>query len=185
MSEIKEEAKIEEKENEQQLKKTKQVRRGRKPSSTKAVLNKELKEKQNNKKQAISIIGVSKRKRAIARAYVSRGNGSIFINNKNIELIEPKELRSIILEPFYVSPSMNSALKQVNIKINVFGGGLSSQAQASRNSIAKALIKFINTTSIKSEFNNYRYMIVDDPRRVESKKFKGPKARARFQTSYR
>lgn len=184
MSEIKETKIIEEKESEQQLKKSKPARRGRKPSSTKTVSNKETKDKQK-KKQSISIIGVSKRKRAIARAYVSEGNGLIFINNKNIELIEPKELRSIILEPFYVSPSMNLALKQVNIKINVFGGGLSSQAQASRNSITKALIKFINNDSIKSEFNNYRYMIVDDPRRVESKKFKGPKARARFQTSYR
>jgi ribosomal protein S9 len=30
-----------------------------------------------------------------------------------------------------------------------------------------------------------RFMIVDDSRRVEPKKFKGPKARARFQKSYR
>ena len=94
-------------------------------------------------------------------------------------------MKGIILEPFSISPTMNQALKSINIKINVIGGGLSSQAQASRNSIAKALIQFINNDSVKKELANYRYMIVDDPRRVESKKFKGPKARARFQTSYR
>ncbi len=176
-------------ENKEEIEKTKEIvkpaKRGRKPKSLKAALNQETKPKTRKQPSKQNIIAVSKRKRAIARAYISKGNGTILINNKNIELIEPKELRSIILEPFYISPSMNSALKQVNVKINVFGGGLSSQAQASRNSIAKALIQFINTDSVKNEFNDYRYMIVDDPRRVESKKFKGPKARARFQTSYR
>ena len=39
---------------------------------------------------------------------------------------------------------------------------------------------------IRMECMRYdRIMLVDDPRRVEPKKFKGPKARARFQKSYR
>lgn len=162
-------------------------KRGRKPKTLlQAVPNNEKQARQKQKPSSIkNIIATSKRKRAIARAYISKGNGIILINNKNIDLIEPKEMKGIILEPFSVSPTMNQALKSINIKINVIGGGLSSQAQASRNSIAKALIQFINNDSVKKELANYRYMIVDDPRRVESKKFKGPKARARFQTSYR
>ncbi len=157
-------------------------KRGRKPRSKLASAEPEPKK---SRLKSITITATGKRKRSIARAYISKGKGTILINNTNIELIEPKELRSIIMEPFAVSPTAAQIQNQIDIKINVFGGGLSSQAQASRNSISKAIIKFVNNDSINNEFSNYRYMVVDDPRRVESKKFKGPKARARFQTSYR
>ncbi|MCL4381035.1 MAG: 30S ribosomal protein S9 [Candidatus Marsarchaeota archaeon] len=142
------------------------------------------KAKKTNAK-SITVIATGRRKSAVARASVSNGDGTILINNKNLELIEPKELRSIIMEPFSISPTAAQIQDKVSIKVNVFGGGMSSQAQASRNSISKAMIAFVNNDSIRNEFNDYRYMIADDPRRVESKKFKGPKARARFQTSYR
>ena len=155
----------------------------RKPRKQTAKAPSQKSKKANAK--SITVIATGRRKRAIARASLSNGNGNILINNKSLDLIEPKELRSIIMEPFSVSPTAAKLQDKINIKINVFGGGMSSQAQASRNSISKAIIAFVNNDSIRNEFNDYRYMIADDPRRVESKKFKGPKARARFQTSYR
>ena len=74
----------------------------------------------------------------------------------------------------------------MDIKVNVQGGGASAQAQAVRSAIAKSIIEFSGMESLKKDYMHYdRFMVVDDSRRVEPKKFKGPKARARFQKSYR
>ncbi len=80
----------------------------------------------------------------------------------------------------------NDQARQMDIKVNVYGGGSSAQAQAVRSAIAKSIVAFSGSDAIKKEYLNYdRFMVVDDARRVEPKKFKGPKARARFQKSYR
>ena len=60
------------------------------------------------------------------------------------------------------------------------------QAQAARSAIAKGIVKFTGDEGLKNLYlMEDRYLLVDDARRVEPKKFKGPKARARFQKSYR
>jgi small subunit ribosomal protein S9 len=60
------------------------------------------------------------------------------------------------------------------------------QAQACRVAIARALVGFSGDEHLKSRIIAYdRSMIAEDSRRVEPKKYKGPKARARFQKSYR
>ena len=128
----------------------------------------------------------SKRKAAIARASVKDGNGRIRINSFNIETVEPKELRRIMMEPISVSSGTKSLSAKVNIDVSVNGGGISAQAQAVRGAIAKGIAAFSEGDDLKREFMKHdRSMIVDDFRRVEPKKFKGPKARARFQKSYR
>jgi small subunit ribosomal protein S9 len=70
--------------------------------------------------------------------------------------------------------------------IYVNGGGSSGQAQAARSALAKVIAKASGTDAVKKLYMEYdRTMLVDDVRQVEPKKFKGPKARARFQKSYR
>ena len=128
----------------------------------------------------------SKRKTAVARASVKSGSGRIRVNSFDINTIQPIELRKIMLEPIELSANAAQVAKSVDISVNVYGGGQSSQAQAVRGAIAKGVSQYAETDVIKNELMKYdRAMLVDDSRRVEPKKFKGPKARARFQKSYR
>jgi small subunit ribosomal protein S9 len=128
----------------------------------------------------------SKRKSAVARASARKGNGKIRLNGFDINIYEPIELRRLMLEPLNISKSTNDQVRVMDIEINVIGGGQSSQAQAVRGAIAKSIVAMSGSDVIKKEFMDHdRFMIIDDARRVEPKKFKGPKARARFQKSYR
>ncbi|MDE1825149.1 MAG: 30S ribosomal protein S9 [Candidatus Micrarchaeota archaeon] len=128
----------------------------------------------------------SRRKMAIARARLTKGNGRITINNVNINLFKPKEVRELILEPVNFSSSTRDIANSSDIKVNVYGGGRSGQAQASRTAIAKAIASASGSDIIKNAYLKYdRTLVVDDVRQVEPKKFLGTKARARFQKSYR
>lgn len=128
----------------------------------------------------------SKRKRAVARASVKKGTGLIRVNSFDISIYEPIELRRIMLEPLNISKITQELAKRINIDVNVYGGGNSAQAQAVRGAIAKGIAGFADTDTVRKEYMRYdRSLLVDDPRNVEPKKFKGPKARARFQKSYR
>ncbi|MDE1865170.1 MAG: 30S ribosomal protein S9 [Candidatus Micrarchaeota archaeon] len=128
----------------------------------------------------------SKRKQAVARASASTGKGSITVNGFDINVIEPMEYREMMMEPVNFSDTTRGIAAKMDIKVNVYGGGASARAQAVRSAIAKSIVEFSGADSLKREYMHYdRFMIVDDSRRVEPKKFKGPKARARFQKSYR
>ena len=98
----------------------------------------------------------------------------------------PIEYREMMMEPVNFSDTTRGIASKMDIKVNVYGGGASAQAQAVRSAIAKSIVEFSGADSLKKEYMHYdRFMVVDDSRRVEPKKFKGPKARARFQKSYR
>ncbi len=128
----------------------------------------------------------SKRKSAVARASAKPGTGRIRVNSVDINAIEPVAMRRLMLEPVNVSPVTHDQARRMDITINVQGGGQSSQAQAVRGAIAKSIVESSGDDSIRKEYLRYdRFMLIDDTRRVEPKKFKGPKARARFQKSYR
>lgn len=138
------------------------------------------------KSQSKAIFVTSKRKSSIARASLKTGSGIIRINGFDINSIEPRIYKEKMLEPIRLSRLASELSKRVDITINVSGGGMSGQMQAVRGAIAKSLAEYDETLSIKTEYMRFdRYILVDDYRRVEPKKFKGPKARARFQKSYR
>ncbi len=144
--------------------------------------SKKVSSKPNNSSSIVK----AKRKASIARASIKAGSGIIRINSKAIEVIEPIELREEMLKPLYVSELTRKVAQSADIKINVKGGGISSQAQAVSSVIAKAMVAFSDTDTIRKEIMKYdRNLLIDDVRRVEPKKFLGTKARARFQTSYR
>ncbi|MHA1616073.1 MAG: 30S ribosomal protein S9 [Candidatus Njordarchaeales archaeon] len=129
------------------------------------------------------VLAAGKRKTAIARAVIMPGTGIVRINGRRLEAIENPWVRAIIEEPLLlIGPLRN----KINIKVRVHGGGVSGQAQAARIAIARAIVRYFNDPRIEELFKQYdRYMLVGDPRRKEMKKFGGPGARARFQTSYR
>ncbi|MCP4646322.1 MAG: 30S ribosomal protein S9 [bacterium] len=123
-----------------------------------------------------------KRKRAIARATVKEGSGRIRVNSKLVSSCGNKYFRSIVAEPFeLIGPD---GLK-VDVSVKVRGGGEMGQAQACRTAIAKALAQYFGEGVIAKYNEDDRYLLREDPRRVEPKKYMGPKARARNQKSYR
>lgn len=128
-----------------------------------------------------------KRKAAIARASLRPGAGRIVINKVNINYVKPKELRDLITEPIMLTSAAKEIAGSSDISIVITGGGQSGQAQAARTAIANAILKASGgSESLRKAYMDYdRTLLVDDYRRVEPKKFKGPKARARFQKSYR
>ncbi len=131
-------------------------------------------------------IAKGKRKEAVARASIRSGSGKLTVNGISIDLVKPDEIKSRILEPLRVSSSIAGIAKNADINVIIKGGGSMSQANAARSAIAKAMVEFSGDSTLRDTYLHYdRTLIADDSRRVESKKYKGPKARARFQTSYR
>ena len=125
-----------------------------------------------------------KRKTAIARITVRDGKGRIRVNNIPLEIHRPRIARDKIMEPLLLTDE--ETLKQIDIDVNVSGGGFMGQAEASRVAIARALLRWTKSARLKTAFTDYdRSMIAGDPRRKEPKKFGGPSARTRDQKSYR
>lgn len=125
-----------------------------------------------------------KRKRAIARATLKQGNGLIRINSVPIEFVEPKISRLKLMEPLILA---GDAANKVDIDVSVTGGGTTTQAEASRLAIAKALVNFTKSDKLKEIFLNYdRNLLVADVRRKEpAKPNRHGQARAKVQKSYR
>ncbi|MFH1257863.1 MAG: 30S ribosomal protein S9 [Candidatus Micrarchaeota archaeon] len=133
------------------------------------------------KKKRKSIVTRGKRKEAIARVSIKEGTGRISLNGQQISAYDSPFIKQVVEEPLNFVETRN-----FDININVKGGGFSGQAQAARTAVARALVKFVKDDKLKARFVEYdRSLLVEDPRRVEPKKFKGPKARARFTKSYR
>lgn len=140
--------------------------------------------KRATKKKSKAVVARGKRKESIARATIIPGKGKLRINSSFIDAYSSnKYVKDIIREPLtYVGPEVNT----VDISVTVFGGGIMGQAQAARTAIANGLIEYFHDLKLKEKFLQIdRSLIIEDVRRVEPKKYKGPKARARFQKSYR
>jgi small subunit ribosomal protein S9 len=126
----------------------------------------------------------TKRKRAVARAHVSNGSGIIRVNKMLLSAIDNPYTRSIMSEPLNYVPE--KLWSNVDIKVTVYGGGQMGQAQAVRGAIARALVKHANDNALEEDLLNIdKFLLIEDSRRVEPKKYMGPKARARKQKSYR
>ena len=122
---------------------------------------------------------IGRRKTAIARSYLSSGKGEIKVNNRDFKDYFPSEVLQIIVKQPLITIDQNN---NFNININVFGGGLSSQAEAIRLSIARALVELDpeSRTALKAEG-----FLTRDSRMVERKKYGRRKARRAFQFSKR
>ena len=129
-------------------------------------------------------VSSGKRKTAIARATIREGTGRVHINKTPLENLIPLIARQIIQEPLLIAS--DDVISQVDIRVNVRGGGVMGQAQASRIAIARGLVDFTKSADLRKRFVEYdRTLIAGDSRRKEKKKFGGPGARARKQKSYR
>lgn len=121
-----------------------------------------------------------RRKTSVARLYLKSGKGDITINNKDVKVYFPTEVLQIIVkQPFGVT---EVDLSTLDIMVNVKGGGITGQAEATRLAISKALceIDTENRPPLKKEG-----FLTRDSRMVERKKYGRAKARKAFQFSKR
>ncbi len=89
-----------------------------------------------------------KRKTAVARAIVKPGKGRIYINDISLEYMSPEVARMKIQEPLMIAGDRS---RQVDIRVNVEGGGVMGQAEAARIAIARALAGWTKSTELKSD----------------------------------
>jgi len=125
------------------------------------------------------INAVGRRKTAVARIYLMKGEGNITINGKDYREYFPQvHVQHNVTDPFTLVGAENI----YDIKVNVRGGGFKGQAEAVRMGVSRALVK------INEEFKKplkSRKFLTRDSRAVERKKYGHPKARKRFQFSKR
>ena len=122
---------------------------------------------------------IGRRKRAVARVYVSEGTGKITINKRDITEFFPSAiLQYVVKQPL----ELLQVAEKYDIKANLDGGGFTGQSQALRLAIARALVK-INAEDKKAL--QVQGFLTRDSRSVERKKPGQPKARRRFQFSKR
>jgi small subunit ribosomal protein S9 len=122
---------------------------------------------------------VGRRKEAVTRVFLSKGSGSIIVNDKDYKAYFPLVyLQNQVERPLKTI----EALDKFDIKINATGGGVKGQAEAAMLGIARALVE------VNAEFRpvlKASGLLKRDPRSVERKKFGHKKARRSFQFSKR
>ncbi|MFH0928808.1 MAG: 30S ribosomal protein S9 [Candidatus Aenigmatarchaeota archaeon] len=107
-----------------------------------------------------------KRKRSVARAFAKKGSGKILINKKPLDIVTPEMVRLMIKEPLIIG---GAAANNLDITVNVSGGGVFGQASAARQAIAKLLVD--HDKNLKEKFLNYdRSLLIADSRRTEPHK---------------
>ena len=123
--------------------------------------------------------GTGKRKRAVARVFLSKGEGTITVNGRTLEDYFPREtLRMIIEQPFVLLSKAGS----FDVDVNVAGGGIAAQAEAVRHGISRALLEV--DAENRSPLKRAGFL-TRDSRKKERKKPGQPGARKRFQFSKR
>lgn len=130
------------------------------------------------------IITSGKRKTAVARAILKQGKGRVYINDIPLEFYPIEMTRWKIMEPLLLAG--DDIRNQIDISVNVKGGGIMAQADAIRTAIARGLIEWTGSEELKKLFLEYdKTMLSGDPRQTEPKKFARYSARRRWQKSYR
>jgi small subunit ribosomal protein S9 len=124
-----------------------------------------------------------KRKTAVARAAVAKGNGKVRINKVPLEIYDPPLARLKMQEPIFIA---GKKAEKLDILVSVRGGGVYGQADAARTAIARGILEYTEDAELKEQFIAYdRTLLVNDTRIKESKKPLGRGARKKRQKSYR
>lgn len=123
--------------------------------------------------------GTGKRKRAVARVFLSSGTGEVTINGRTIEDYFPRETsRMIVNQPFEIIEKTG----QYAVTCTVAGGGVAAQAEAVRHGISRALLNI--NVELRPSLKKAG-LLTRDAREKERKKPGQPGARKKFQFSKR
>ena len=123
--------------------------------------------------------GTGRRKSSVARVFIQKGDGQIVVNGKPVDQYFGRQTSIMIVKQPLLLTNHEGTF---NIKVNVHGGGESSQAGAVRHGITRALIDY--DASLKSDLSNAGF-VTRDAREVERKKVGLHGARRRKQFSKR
>ena len=122
---------------------------------------------------------IGRRKTSVARVYVRPGSGVVTINKKDSkEYFGTDVLVYKVNQPFLLTETAG----QYDVTVNVFGGGITGQAEPIRLAISRAMCE------INEEFRlllKPHGLLTRDARMVERKKPGQKKARKKFQFSKR
>ena len=120
-----------------------------------------------------------KRKTSIAKVWLRPGSGKITINGMDLDnWVRTETLKKRVLLPLIYTKQLRS----FDIRVDVFGGGFSAQADAIKHGISKALVEY------DSDFRAIlkpKGLLTRDARVVERKKYGKKKARRSPQFSKR
>ena len=122
---------------------------------------------------------IGRRKTAVARVYVAEGKGKITVNKKDMaDYFTTGTLQYKVNQPLALTNNDGN----FDITVNVYGGGITGQAEAIRLGLSRAMCELDpeNRLVLKPEG-----LLTRDPRMVERKKFGQKKARKKFQFSKR
>ncbi len=123
--------------------------------------------------------GVGRRKEAVTRVFLIKGDGKITVNDKDYKQYFPLVyLQNQVERPFKTI----DAVGKFDVKINASGGGSKGQAEAAMLGISRILVE------MNPDFRpalKAAGLLKRDPRSVERKKFGHKKARKSYQFSKR
>jgi small subunit ribosomal protein S9 len=129
--------------------------------------------------ERVQFYGTGRRKTSVARVFLRQGPGQITVNKRTFGDYFPREsLRLLVAQPL----ELTGTAGQLDVMVNVSGGGLSGQAGAVRHGIARALLAF--NDQLRPQLKRAGFL-TRDPRMKERKKYGQPGARKRFQFSKR
>ncbi|MFP4115882.1 MAG: 30S ribosomal protein S9 [Candidatus Aenigmatarchaeota archaeon] len=111
---------------------------------------------------------IGKRKEASARVTVEKGDGKVRINSRPLESFSDEMIRLMVKEPLELAGELT---EEVDIEVDVSGGGKVGQGEAVRQAIARGLVKFSGSEELSEKFEEYdRYLLVRDDRTTEPHK---------------
>lgn len=112
------------------------------------------------------MISVGRRKEAVARVTIEKGSGNVIVNNRSLEdYFRNKYIILYVREPLILASEKASKL---NYYVNVKGGGILAQAEATRQAIAKGLVEYYRDEELKKLYEDYDVnLLVADSRRNE------------------
>jgi len=129
--------------------------------------------------KAQEFLGTGRRKCSVARVRLTTGSGKIEINGKDInEYFDLETLKTIVRQPLVLTETLNN----VDVVVNIYGGGKTGQAGAIRHGITRALIEF--RPELRPELKKAGF-VTRDARKKERKKYGLKKARRAPQFSKR
>ena len=135
--------------------------------------------KKATKSTAQEFLGTGKRKTSVARVRLTTGSGNITVNGKDIkEYFILESLIGVAKQALVLTELENT----VDIRANIYGGGIAGQAGALRHGITKALIEF--KPELRAELKKAGF-VTRDARKKERKKYGLKKARKAPQFSKR
>ncbi|PIZ05386.1 MAG: 30S ribosomal protein S9, partial [Flavobacteriales bacterium CG_4_10_14_0_8_um_filter_32_5] len=107
------------------------------------------------------INATGRRKTAVARVYLTKGKGNVTVNKKDYKVFFPTTVLQGKIQQAFVATDTKDTF---DVKVNVFGGGITGQAEAVRHAISRALVKSDETNRALLKVDS---LLTRDPRMVE------------------